>query len=699
MKNEEIKDDDVIFERWLLATTRLMEIKAELRDKKTPLPESFAEYFEKCADFLLMIGDTWEAISQGGLEKSTLEQLAEHNAKIYEDITEANYDKCFGNPEVAVKKLGEELGKLLCALYFELRRCVGFAFEEDQEELVIRAELFLEVYGIFMSTRDDAEEGEAYRLPEASEVKDALYWYFSDYADVSNEKRVKAMVSPEANRYVGIIESIKDYSDVRYLYKYGFYISENEIETAKFIASLPEETIDTMANTFTEGYRIGFEMTGKDLSIKSGAEVLYPIGFERMIAKAIKNLEKLNLKPLIRRARLFGGEVNRQFYYDHKDDRALYFDRNFINRDLEATQTAFEKFKAEAKGYAGPAVVESFGEKDFDPIIKKDAIHMSDEQNKLYVEYITKLGQTQRKYIIEEERSFTIIAFPVPEIRECLPDKSLEGYAKFFEEIIKVNTLDYKLYQGIQQKIIDVLDKAEYVEVTGRGENKTNLRVHVWKLEDPAKQTKFENCVADVNIPVGEVFTSPVLKGTEGKLHVSKVFLNGLEFRNLEIDFKDGMIDKSSCSNYKTEKENNDYISENILFRHKTLPIGEFAIGTNTTAYTVARKYGVEAKLPILIAEKTGPHFAVGDTCYSHSEDIKVYNPDKKEIVSRTNEVAELRHTDPAKAYFNCHTDITIPYDELGDIVAVAEDGSREYIIKEGRFVVPGSEKLNEALD
>ncbi|MBR4278094.1 MAG: aminopeptidase [Lachnospiraceae bacterium] len=694
-----MSDEEVVFERWLLATTRLMEIKSELAGGKSPLPEAFAGYFEKCASFMLMIGDTWEAIAQGGLEKSTLEQLSEHNAMLYEDVTEKNYAQSFANPEYAVSKLGEEFGSMLSALYYELRRSIGYAYEEDQEELVKRAELLLEVYGIFMSTLDEAAEGGQYKLPESAEVKDTLYWYFSDYADVSNEKRIRAMVSPEADRYVKIVKDIKDYSDVRYLYKYGFYIGENEIETAKFIASLPEETIATMADTYTEGYRIGFEMTGKDLSIKTGAEVLYPLGFERMIAKAMDNLEKMGLKPLIRRNRLFGGEVNRQLNYDHKDDRALYFDRNFINRDLEATQTAFEKYKIEAKGYAGPAVVESFGEKDFDPVIKKEAIHMSDDQNKLYVEYITKLGQIQRKYIIEEERSFTIIAFPVPEIRECLPDKSLEGYAKFFEEIIKVNTLDYKLYQGIQQKIIDVLDKAEYVEVTGRGENKTDLRVHVWKLDDPSKQTKFENCVADVNIPVGEVFTSPVLKGTNGKLHVSRVFLNGLEFRNLEIDFKDGMIEKSSCSNYKTEKENNDYISENILFRHKTLPIGEFAIGTNTTAYTVARKYGVEGKLPILIAEKTGPHFAVGDTCYSHAEDIKVYNPDKKEIVSRTNEVAELRHTDPAKAYFNCHTDITIPYDELGDIVAVSEDGERTYIIKEGRFVVPGSEKLNEALD
>ncbi len=691
-------EEDIIFERWLLSTTRLIEIRAEL-EKGSVLPEAFADFFKQCAAFMLFIGDTWEALAQGGADKATAQQLEEHNRKLYEDVTPENYDRSFANPSYAVKKLGRDYGPVLSALYFELRRSTGYTYEEDLEELVIRAELLLEVYGMFTAMADEPSKDGKVALPEVSSVKDAIYWYFSDYSDVSNEKRIRSMVCTENNRWVSLIENIRDYSDYRYLYRYGFYITENEIETARFVASLPEETIAKMVDTFTEGYRIGFEMTGKDLSKKSTCELIYPIGFERMMARAIENLDKLGLKPVIRRGRLFGGEVNRQFFYDHKDDRAIYFDRNYVNRDIEATKAAFELFKKEARGYAGPAVVESFGEKDFDPEIKKEALHLSDEQNRLYVEYMTKMGQVQRNYIIEEERSFTIIAFPIPEIRECLPDKSLKGYAEFFEEIIRVNTLDYKLYQDIQQKIIDVLDKAEYVEVTGRGDNRTDIRIHVLKLDDPEKQTKFENCVADVNIPVGEVFTSPVLKGTEGKLHVSRVYLNGLEFRDLEIDFKDGMIARASCGNYAAEKENSDYISENILFRHETLPIGEFAIGTNTTAYTVARKYGVEGKLPILIAEKTGPHFAVGDTCYSHAEDIRVFNPDGKEIVSRTNEIAELRHTDPSKAYFNCHTDITIPYDELGDIVAVSEDGTREYVIRQGRFALPGCEKLNEALE
>ena len=205
--------------------------------------------------------------------------------------------------------------------------------------------------------------------------------------------------------------------------------------------------------------------------------------------------------------------------------------------------------------------------------------------------------------------------------------------------------------------------------------------------------------MADVNIPVGEVFTSPVLKGTNGKLHVSQVYLNELNFLDLEMDFSDGRIVNYTCKNFENEEENRKYIHENVLKHHDTLPMGEFAIGTNTTAYCMARKYYIAAKLPILIAEKTGPHFAVGDTCYSHAKDNAVFNPDGKEIVARDNEVSLQRKEDMSKAYLNCHTDITIPYDELGAITVIRADGSTEDIIRDGRFVVPGSEALNQPLD
>lgn len=255
------------------------------------------------------------------------------------------------------------------------------------------------------------------------------------------------------------------------------------------------------------------------------------------------------------------------------------------------------------------------------------------------------------------------------------------------------------LYRNMQQKIIDVLDTADRVHIKGCNGNRTDLYVKIHPLSDPAKETAFENCVADVNIPVGEVFTSPVLQKTEGKLHVTQVYLGEFLFKNLELDFENGRITAYSCTNFDSEDENRKYIEDNILFHHKTLPMGEFAIGTNTTAYRMARKYQIADKLPILIAEKTGPHFAVGDTCYTYDEDNMTYNPDGKAIIARDNEISIRRKEDISKAYFNCHTDITIPYDELGAITVVRADGTTTDIIRNGRFVVPGTEPLNEPLD
>lgn len=261
---------------------------------------------------------------------------------------------------------------------------------------------------------------------------------------------------------------------------------------------------------------------------------------------------------------------------------------------------------------------------------------------------------------------------------------------------MKVNTLDSKHYAKIQQIIIDAMDKGTKAHIVGTGKNHTDLTVSLWPLQDPSRETIFENCVADVNIPVGEVFTSPVLKGTDGVLHVSQVYLQGLNFENLELHFKDGCVTDYSCSNFDSEEENRKYIEENILFHHKTLPMGEFAIGTNTTAYAMIKKYGIGPKMDILIAEKTGPHFAVGDTCYSWEEDSVTCNPDGKAIVARENDFSRLRKEDPAKAYFNCHTDITIPYEELGLIeVENEQTGYHKETIKDGRFVLEGTEELN----
>ena len=666
---------DIILERYEIATSRIREIINE-----DTVSEPFKSFFCKASEFICKIDDLNSIIKSGEINDFSLDQLKELNKSLFEEIYSENYEESFANPEYAVKTLGEEYGKILCYIYTKNRGMIRNVYMGRLEEVVLQMELFTQIYNYF----EDVEQ------LEYDNVYETVYSYEKDNTEIFTDLMIEDRINPD-NKFAVDIVMNSDLNDLRYLYKYGEHVGFNELKMAKFLNSLSQEEIDRLAKVYTEGYRIGFINTGKDISKKGTVDIRYSLGFERIIRSAIFNFKKMGLEPVIYQVGYTTTSPNRQYAYDHRYDDALYLDKAYIKRKLEVSRHAYESRKQLAGKMAGPAVIEIFGETPFEPENKKQAYALSEEQQKLKSEYITEYQTMVQEYIKGDERSFTIIAFPIPEFGD--------DFEQMFKETVKINTLDSEIYGKVQQNIIDALDQAEYVKVLGKGDNKTNMKVQMHDLKNPLKETNFENCLADVNIPLGEVFTSPKLKGTEGILHVSQLYLNDLKYNDLQITFEDGKIKDYTCKNFDTEEENKKFIKQNVMFNHETLPIGEFAIGTNTTAYMVAKKYHVVYKLPILIVEKMGPHFAVGDTCYSFEEDIKTYNPDGKEIVARENEVSALRKTDIRKAYFGCHTDITMPYDELGEITAVRKDGSEITIIKDGRFVLEGTELLNEPLE
>nr|WP_302803353.1 aminopeptidase [Eubacterium ventriosum] len=665
----------MILERYEIATSRIREIINE-----DTVSEPFKSFFCKASEFICKIDDLNSIIKSGEINDFSLDRLKELNKSLFEEIYSENYEESFANPEYAVKTLGEEYGKILCYIYTKNRGMIRNVYMGRLEEVVLQMELFTQIYNYF----EDVEQ------LEYDNVYETVYSYEKDNTEIFTDLMIEDRINPD-NKFAVDIVMNSDLNDLRYLYKYGEHVGFNELKMAKFLNSLSQEEIDRLAKVYTEGYRIGFINTGKDISKKGTVDIRYSLGFERIIRSAIFNFKKMGLEPVIYQVGYTTTSPNRQYAYDHRYDDALYLDKAYIKRKLEVSRHAYESRKQLAGKMAGPAVIEIFGETPFEPENKKQAYALSEEQQKLKSEYITEYQTMVQEYIKGDERSFTIIAFPIPEFGD--------DFEQMFKETVKINTLDSEIYGKVQQNIIDALDQAEYVKVLGKGDNKTNMKVQMHDLKNPLKETNFENCLADVNIPLGEVFTSPKLKGTDGILHVSQVYLNDLKYNDLQITFEDGKIKDYTCKNFDTEEENKKFIKQNVMFNHETLPIGEFAIGTNTTAYMVAKKYHVVYKLPILIVEKMGPHFAVGDTCYSFEEDIKTYNPYGKEIVARENEVSALRKTDIKKAYFGCHTDITMPYDELGEITAVRKDGSEITIIKDGRFVLEGTELLNEPLE
>ena len=71
--------------------------------------------------------------------------------------------------------------------------------------------------------------------------------------------------------------------------------------------------------------------------------------------------------------------------------------------------------------------------------------------------------------------------------------------------------------------------------------------------------------------------------------------------------FEEGKITEYSCDNFENPQEGKALIRQQIMKNHDTLAMGEFAIGTNTAAYAMARRFGIVEKLPILIERKWAP--------------------------------------------------------------------------------------------
>ncbi len=639
-----------------------------------------ADYLLKVADMILTYSELENNLDENFFETTPVEKIRKSFDSFYKELQPGKYKISFLNPDYSAKIFGEKTGKYAYALYSVFRQYKNFAFEHKIFRMEKYNRMFLEMYERFTTKKKFSEKflkDLTTKYEKKTDTEETVFFYKEMFGrDFTHYREIVLNSSPK---------------DIRYLYRYNVNITENEIRTVDFFKKYSKQKLDACAKQIAKAYAQGFLNNDKDLSKKSSALIRFSAGQEELIKRLIFFLNKdFGLESII--GAPSSTPVNKQISHDLKFVTGAFFDKEYADGKLEAAEKAMMKVREDLDAYSGIILVESFGEKPFSPDSKKTAWSFSQEQQKVYQYFMNKNQQLRQKFIPRTETSFCIIAFPSPEIGK--------DFEAVFEDILEVNMLDSAKYEKIQKNIIDLLDRADSVHVKGKNGNLTDIIIKNQKLKNAKKHTNYCNCGADVNIPVGEVFTSPQLAGTSGTLHIKETFLNGLKFKDLRLDFKDGFISDYSCANFKDTEDNKKFIRENLMFPHKTLPIGEFAIGTNTLAYTVAKKYDILDVLPVLIIEKMGPHFAIGDTCFSHEEDKAVYNPiDNKQITARDNEMTINRKADHSKAYTGVHTDITLPYEDIEFITGITETKDRLDIIRNGRFAVKGTEELNIPLD
>lgn len=603
----------------------------------------------------------------------TLERLREVNKYWYAPLGSEAYEGDLANPDLAAQAFGLSAGQHLSAFRYDVFGLLSAAVHGETG-----------VIARFLEALDELSKAG----PSKAETIVRDYYRSSDRDQVKGmlRRRFDPLENTLGNRLAAAHKG-----DLSFLFLHGMKVDRAHEEMASFLFGLPESDLRDIGDTVADAYSLGLREEGKDsFEHRNVVTVILPMGGEALFRHIRASFDRVGL--LAHAAPVHRTPSNRQANYDHRFKYALYLDQNTVDSQIAMRREVFDELSAVLHAYSGVAHVGLFGEQPFSPSPRKSMVRADRDMSALYNRF-TQLGVAlQQSHLPRHETSFCMISFPSPEIGPA--------FHEIFRDCVKVNTLSNSEYSPIQAAIINAMDGAGKIRVLGAPGNDTDITVILHPLADPERETAFENCLASVNIPLGEVFTSPVLKGTSGVLHVSEAFLDGLKYSDLRMVFRDGEAVEWSCSNFDDPEKGREYIRENIFYPHESLPLGEFAIGTNTVAYAMGVKHGIMGLLPVLILEKTGPHFAVGDTCYSREEDQERLDPDNgKLLVAVENERSALRTTDPDRAYTNRHVDITLPYSGLDSISAVHPDGREVFLMRGGRFVLPGTEMLNLPLE
>ncbi len=156
----------MIEERYQLALLRISQIPNE----KNMTAPAFEDYFRRAAQWILQLAGLGSFLKDGGFEKASLEELGTRNRALYEEILPGHYENSYACYAYAEDRMGSRHGKLLCALYYELRTMIPFVFENETERMLIRMELFLEIYHMFT-----ARFAESQADPDTDEIPDHLH--------------------------------------------------------------------------------------------------------------------------------------------------------------------------------------------------------------------------------------------------------------------------------------------------------------------------------------------------------------------------------------------------------------------------------------------------------------------------------------------------------------------------------------------
>ena len=175
--------------------------------------------------------------------------------------------------------------------------------------------------------------------------------------------------------------------------------------------------------------------------------------------------------------------------------------------------------------------------------------------------YATHYGTKVHGQIRVPQTKWVVLRYPTPSMAQ----QAGMGTEAFEEHFFNVCNLDYGKMSRAMDALVERLNRADQVHITGRG---TDLTFSIKGLPGI-------KCDGKLNIPDGEVYTAPVVGSINGVITYNTPSLyQGKVFENIRLVFKDGYIVEATCND--TERLNQILDTD-----PGARAVGEFAIGVN----------------------------------------------------------------------------------------------------------------------
>lgn len=186
----------------------------------------------------------------------------------------------------------------------------------------------------------------------------------------------------------------------------------------------------------------------------------------------------------------------------------------------------------------------------------------------------------------------------VPYVNESMAQNagmSFEEYSEFVFNACKLNDADpvasWKEVDAMQSKVVDRFTGSKKVRIVGE---KTDITLGV-------DGRKWISCAGTLNMPDGEVYTSPVEDSANGHIYFDiPTTYNGVEAEGVYLELKDGVVVSSSANTGEA------FLQKMLRLDEGANKIGEVAFATNMNIQIPTKN--------ILFDEKIGGtiHLAVG---------------------------------------------------------------------------------------